>query len=82
MAARGAVGSTLAAVGVVLTVLKVDFALAFGVMAFLLNFIPSIGSIIATVLPLPVVMLSPDLSAAAKVLAIVIPGAIQFRCRW
>jgi AI-2 transport protein TqsA len=66
------------AVGGVLWFLGVDLAMVFGLFAFLLNFIPSIGSIIATLLPLPVVLMSPDLSMTAAILAIAIPGAIQF----
>ena len=58
--------------------LGIDLALVFGLFAFLLNFIPSIGSIIATLLPLPVVIVSPDVSTTVAVLAIAIPGTIQF----
>jgi AI-2 transport protein TqsA len=65
-------------VGGTLALLGIDLALVFGLFAFLLNFIPSIGSIIATFLPLPVVIASPDISMLAAVLAIAIPGAIQF----
>jgi AI-2 transport protein TqsA len=65
-------------VGLALTVLGVDFAWVFGFLAFLLNFIPNIGSIIATLLPLPVVLLSPDLSVAERVLALAVPAGIQF----
>ncbi|MHC4429102.1 MAG: AI-2E family transporter [Planctomycetota bacterium] len=64
-------------VGLTLWLLNVELALVFGVLAFLLNFIPNIGSVIATLLPLPVVLLG-DLPPAAKVLAIAIPGCIQF----
>ncbi len=64
-------------VGLVLTLLGVDLALVFGLFAFLLNFIPSVGSIVATFLPLPVVLVSPDVSAGTAALAIAIPGAIQ-----
>lgn len=64
-------------VGLTLALLGVDLALVFGLFAFLLNFIPSIGSVIATLLPIPVVLVSPDISAAVAVLAIAIPGAIQ-----
>lgn len=64
-------------VGVVLFVLGVKFAAVFGFLAFLLNFIPTIGSIIATLLPLPIILLSPELGVTAKVLALVIPAVIQ-----
>lgn len=65
-------------VGLTLWLLGVPMAIVFGLLAFLLNFIPSIGSVIATVLPLPVVVMTPEISAAAAVAAIAIPGAIQF----
>ena len=64
-------------VGLVLNLIGVRFALAFGVLTFLLNFIPNIGSAIATLLPLPVVVLNPELGTVAKILAIAIPGGIQ-----
>ena len=66
------------AVGGILSLLGVDLAMVFGLFAFLLNFIPSIGSIIATLLPVPVVLMSPHLSMPAAIMAIAIPGAIQF----
>jgi AI-2 transport protein TqsA len=65
-------------VGSSLMMLGVQFAYVFGFLAFVLNFIPSIGSIIATLLPLPVVLLDPELSMLAKVLAIGLPALIQF----
>jgi AI-2 transport protein TqsA len=65
-------------VGIVLTLLGIDLALVFGLFAFLLNFIPSIGSVIATLLPLPVVIMNPSVSPTVAVLAIAIPAAIQF----
>ncbi len=64
-------------VGTVLWLVGVQFAFVFTVFVFLLNFIPSIGSIIATLLPLPVVLVAPELSPLSKVLAIAIPGSIQ-----
>ncbi len=64
-------------VGLTLALLGVDLALVFGLFAFLLNFIPSVGSIISTLLPLPFVLVSPDVSGTVAVLAIAIPGAIQ-----
>jgi AI-2 transport protein TqsA len=71
-------GATGLLVGLVLSLLNVDLALLFGLFAFLLNFIPNIGSVIATLLPIPVVVASPDLSTATAVLAIGVPGIIQF----
>lgn len=71
-------GATGLLVGGILAVLGVDLALVFGLFAFLLNFIPSVGSVIATLLPLPVVLVNPDTSPLTAVLAIALPGAIQF----
>jgi AI-2 transport protein TqsA len=63
-------------VWVTLGLIKLKLAGVFGILAFLLNFIPSIGSIIATLLPIPI--------AAAQfqspwpiVYVIAIPGVIQ-----
>jgi AI-2 transport protein TqsA len=64
-------------VGLTLTLLGVPLAMAFGLLAFLLNFIPSVGSIIATLLPLPMVMVSPDITGTTATMAIVIPGVTQ-----
>lgn len=65
-------------VGLTLWMLGVELAMVFGLLAFLLNFIPNIGSVVATLMPLPVVLLNPDLSTVAKVMAFAVPGFIQF----
>lgn len=65
-------------VWLILATLGVDLALVFGLFTFLLNFIPSIGSIIAVLLPLPVVLFSPELSSTQAVLAIALPATVQF----
>ncbi len=70
--------STGILVGVTLKLLGIHLALVFGFLAFLLNFIPSLGSVIATLLPLPVVLINPDISSMTAFLAIAIPGIIQF----
>lgn len=44
-------------VGLVLKIVDVDLAFLFAILTIFLNFIPTIGSIIATLLPLPVVLL-------------------------
>jgi AI-2 transport protein TqsA len=65
-------------VGVTLSALGVEMAVAFGLFAFVLNFIPNIGSVISTLLPLPIVALNPEISTTVAILAIAIPGLIQF----
>lgn len=64
-------------VGTTLLLLDVPLALMFGLLAFLLNFIPSVGSIAATLLPLPIVLVSPEISTKVAVAAIAIPTVIQ-----
>jgi AI-2 transport protein TqsA len=51
---------TGALVWLILLAFGLDLALVFGVLAFVLNFIPSVGSIIATVLPLPIALVQFD----------------------
>jgi AI-2 transport protein TqsA len=64
-------------VGGILGLLGVRFWLSFGFLAFVLNFIPTIGPILATVLPAPAIFLDPELTDTAKVLAILLPSAVQ-----
>lgn len=64
-------------VGGILMALGIDLAVVFGLLAFLLNFVPSLGSIIATLLPLPVVLVNPDIGPVAATLAIALPGLVQ-----
>ena len=71
-------GITGVLVGFVLMTLGVRFAWMFGFLAFLLNFIPNIGSIIATLLPLPVALLDQQMGLMSKGLVLLIPGSIQF----
>jgi AI-2 transport protein TqsA len=47
------------------------------VVTFLANFIPNVGAVIATLLPLPIVMLDPSLSGLSVVLAFVLPTTIH-----
>jgi AI-2 transport protein TqsA len=55
---------------VILTSFGVELALVFAVMTFILNFIPSIGSIIATLLPIPVALV--QFETLGPVIAIVV----------
>jgi AI-2 transport protein TqsA len=70
-------GVTGLLVGILLAVLGVELALVFGIFAFILNFIPSVGSIIATLLPLPLVLVEPDSTAIDIVLVLLLPGGVQ-----
>jgi AI-2 transport protein TqsA len=60
-----------------LTIMGLPLAGVFGVIAFVLNWIPSIGSIIVTLLPLPIAVAEFHDSPLLIVLVIVIPGSIQ-----
>ena len=65
-------------VGGILAFLGVDLALVFGLLTFLLNYIPNIGSIVATLLPLPMVLVNPESTLTTVILAIGLPGLAQF----
>lgn len=65
-------------ISLTLSMLGVDLAIVFGVLAFVLNFIPNLGSLISTALPLPIILFSPGMTTTERVLAVVIPGVIQF----
>lgn len=62
---------------IVLASLGVDMAVMFGFTAFILNFIPTAGSLVATLLPVPVVLIQFGIGWQS-ILAIGLPGAIQF----
>jgi hypothetical protein len=51
--------------------------LVWGVLAFVLNFIPTVGSLIAMVLPLPVIIVDDTLSVGTKLLAFLLPALVQ-----
>ena len=63
-------------VGLILAAFGLDLALVFGVLAFLLNFIPSIGSVVATLLPIPVALVQFE-SLWVVTAIVVVPGAVQ-----
>ena len=65
-------------VGLALWMFNVELAVLFGLLTFLLNFIPSIGSILGVLLPIPVILVSPDVTLTTGILAIAIPGTVQF----
>ncbi|HPC94102.1 MAG TPA: AI-2E family transporter [Sedimentisphaerales bacterium] len=61
----------------ILTFVRLELAAAFAILAFLLNFIPSIGSIIATLLPIPIAVVQFQSSPWLIVLVVIGPGAVQ-----
>jgi AI-2 transport protein TqsA len=66
----------------ILSLFGLQLAVVFGVLAFLLNFIPSIGSIIATLLPLPIaygqfVATAAEPSWWMMLWVVAIPGLVQ-----
>lgn len=62
---------------VIYAYLGLDLAFLFGLLVFVLNFIPTVGSMVATVLPLPVAFFQYD-SLSPIVLVLVLPGLVQF----
>jgi AI-2 transport protein TqsA len=64
-------------VGGILWLLGVKFWLSFGFLAFVLNFIPTIGPIIVAFLPVPVILLDPELDPWAKGLALTLPPIVH-----
>ncbi|CAM9326935.1 unnamed protein product [Ectocarpus sp. 12 AP-2014] len=56
-----------------LWVLGVQMAYVFGIITFVLNFVPNLGPMIATFLPMPLAIFDPDMSHLNQVLAFVLP---------
>ncbi len=64
-------------VGAALFAIRVDLSLVFGLLSFLLNFIPNVGSVIATLLPLPIVAFDPSKSWVDVLFTFLGPGLIH-----
>jgi AI-2 transport protein TqsA len=71
---------TSATTGILVTLILLAFglqlAVVFGILAFFLNFIPNLGSVIATLLPLPVALIQYE-SMWPIIGVVAIPGAVQ-----
>lgn len=63
--------------GVILGAFGLEMASLFAMLAFILNFIPNIGPVIATLLPLPIALLQYD-NPTIVILVIALPGIAQF----
>lgn len=58
---------------------SVELWLVFGLLAFWLNFVPNVGTVVAVALPLPLVILDPAFSTAGVLLVLLLPlGAHAF----
>ena len=64
-------------VAIILLVLGVKLAIMFGLLSFVLNFIPNVGSMIAMFLPLPIVIVDDGLATWQKIGSFVGPGIVQ-----
>jgi len=62
---------------IILLICNVKLALIFGLLAFLLNYIPSVGSMIACVLPGPIIFLDKEMSTGKKLIAFLGPASVQ-----
>ncbi len=69
---------TGAAFALVLYLYGIPLALVFGLLAFLLNYIPNIGPLIASLLPLPLILLHPELSVLDMAMVIGLSAGVQF----
>jgi AI-2 transport protein TqsA len=63
-------------VGVILALFGLELAFVFGVLAFFLNFIPNIGSVVSTLLPLPLAIVQFD-SVWMIAAVVLVPGLVQ-----
>jgi AI-2 transport protein TqsA len=70
-------GLTGVLTAIILSLFGLDMAMMFGFFAFILNFIPTVGSIIATLLPVPIALLQ-FTDPIYMLLAVGLPGAVQF----
>jgi predicted PurR-regulated permease PerM len=70
-------GLTGVLVGIVLAIAGVDYPVLWGFLAFLLNFVPSIGSILAAIPPVLLAIVQPELGAGTAVVVAVFLLAIN-----
>jgi len=64
-------------VAIFLTISGVPLSAVFGLLAFLFNFIPNVGSLMAMVLPVPLIILDDSITPVMKVVAFCGPAMVQ-----
>ena len=62
---------------IILKSLNIHMATLFGLLAFVLNFIPNVGAVVATLLPLPILLVSKEVSFMKVILAVFLPTAVH-----
>mmetsp|Transcript_36514 Transcript_36514/g.77678 ORF Transcript_36514/g.77678 Transcript_36514/m.77678 type:complete len:513 (-) Transcript_36514:29-1567(-) len=67
---------------ILLHFLGVDLAIVFGLITFVLNFIPEVGPFIAMMLPLPVVLFDDRISSPIYFMAIALAGQLALKVVW
>jgi AI-2 transport protein TqsA len=65
------------AFGITLWLFDVPLAVLFGVLGFLLHYIPHIGPIVAALLPIPLIVIHPEMGYVVKALAILAGITVQ-----
>lgn len=61
----------------ILMLCGVKLAIMFGILAFLLNYVPNFGSLAAMVLPIPIILVDMTLSTVQKVMGALGPALVQ-----
>ena len=64
--------------GFILWLFGIPLAILFGTLAFVLNFIPNIGPLVANALPVPFLVLNSQLSPVAAITCLILISATQF----
>lgn len=64
-------------VSILLLIFQVKLAVMFGLLSFLLNYIPNVGSMVAMMLPIPIVLVDKNMATWQQVGAFVGPGMVQ-----
>lgn len=66
-----------ALVGIALACLGIDLAWLYALLTFIANYVPNVGPVFATLIPLPLVLLDPGLTVTTKVLVFVLPLCVH-----
>ncbi|CAE8720866.1 unnamed protein product, partial [Polarella glacialis] len=65
------------AVGLCLQIMQVDLSIVFGLLTFVLNYIPNVGAAVAELVPIPLVLLDPRKTFSQALMIFVVPFALH-----